>query len=246
MVKMSYKGWSLAGASQLPTPIHLAPRLPPTTCIPHATTLHRDRDRSSHATTTRRVVSRNQPLQDTPVVYDIEGKSTFVANSYAHLLDTARSLSKNDRRYLQTRRRYRSIATCKRCDTSLPAGNSQAQWVPLAGKFGEPASAQPHEGLRTRISLAMAMYPTSNTLDHDNSKIVVSYLLSSWTAANASSTFSLSGYAVAWGRSPYPSHMDQQVRSRRRRYTSSLMLRNINTHVWQTSINQRITNSLQI
>jgi len=181
---MSLKGWSLAGASQLPTPIHLAPHRPPTTCIPHATTLHRDCDRSSHATTTRRVVSRNQSLQDTPAVYDIEGMSTFVSNSYAHLLDTARSLSKNDCRYLQTRRRYRSIATCKRWDASLPAGNSQAQWVPLVRKFGEPASARPHEGLRTGASLAMAMYPTSNTLAHDNSKIIVSYLSSSVTAAN--------------------------------------------------------------
>lgn len=246
MVKMSYKGWSLAGASQLPTPIHLAPRLPPTTCIPHATTLHRDRDRSSHATTTRRVVSRNQPLQDTPAVYDIEGKSTFVANSYAHLLDTARSLSKNDRRYLQTRRRYRSIATCKRCDTSLPAGNSQAQWVPLARKFGEPASARPHEGLRPQTSLAMAMYSTSNTLAHDNSMIVVSYLSSSLTAANESWTFPLPGHAVAWERCPYSSHIAQPVRWRRHSYTSPSRMRVIRIPVWQTSINQRITNSLQI
>ena len=103
-----------------------------------------------------------------------------------------------------------------------------------------------NEGLRPRTSLAMAMYPTSNTLAHGNSKIVVPYLSSSLTAANDSSTFPLPGYAAAWGRSPYPFHMDKQVSSRRRRYMSPLALHNINIPVWQTSINQRINNSLQI
>lgn len=117
---------------------------------------------------------------------------------------------------------------------------------PLARKFGEPASARPHEGLRTRTSLAMAMYPTSNILAHDNSKIVVSYLSFSLTVANASSTFSLPGHAVAWERCPYSSHIAQRVHWHRRSYTSPSQMQVINTPIWQTSINQRITNSLRI